>query len=166
MKWRNQNICRLKVGEMRFWCQYWVVVNHFKTMVGTVRCLSPDQVAQHFLEGWKKNVLEHKLDLGKNKEHSKQYQLERWIFLMLIQNSHELSFFSSTLISDAYYMEEVRVKKCCILLLCWFVWSSMERNRRETQKLRIIGFYGSNFALSCLRTWLFNQMPCSEVIND
>ena len=135
-------------------------------------CFAVDQ-AQHFLEDWRKNVLEYKIDLegkGASKTIPSRYWNTRWMLMisaawilsMLIRNSHELSSFSSALITEgivfrfthAYYKAEFLVENCCIWLLYWFVWSSMERNRHKIRKLRIIGFHGSKFALDCTIRYL------------
>jgi hypothetical protein len=136
------------------------MTNHVKSIVGTVPCVSVTQTP-HFLQDWKKNVLEYKVDLkgkGASKTIPSRYWKTRWMWMisaawilsMLIQNSHELWFFSSTLITDGgvfrfthtYQKTEFLVGKCCILLLYWFV--------------------GSKFALCCLRTWLYVRSDTLE----
>ena len=101
---------------------------------------------------------------GASKTKPSRYWNTRWmlilaacVFSMLIQNSHELSFCSSTVIIDGivlrfthvYYHTEFLTEKCCILLVYWSVWTSVERNRHKIRKILIVGFHGSKFALCC-----------------
>jgi hypothetical protein len=116
-----------------------------------MRLFHPSQTFS--LEDWKKNVLEYKIDPERrwaSKTIPYRYWKTRWIPLisagwisaMVIENRHELSSFSSTLITDgivfrlthAYDKTEILVEKCCIWLLYWYFCLNIERNRGKISK--------------------------------